>query len=398
MLIGARKMKKKCERCGKITEYHPIDDYCLECDDDPASVAILKRITQYKDWTGDEDWTYNPIEYDRVASERMYRMAVDGHSVSEIASEIYFPRSGVISLVLDYCRRNGLEIPLKKHKIVRKKKRIVGKRKRKPNGLFCLACNRPLVGNQRKWCGHDDCEGWDAIHPRIVRQCSVCMNITETYAGSGYETVCQGCTNFPEDSKQRTKEWIARERASAEFMKENRAKAYDDIIWDVTRECEEDVFFGYLKIDFNRGIITPVGKKSEDMFEIVRDIQKAWELCNPMWSTEALSAKIGIEIKPTAMMCPVFSPSLKGPNGISCLLAPLEDWVVSVDMFHWQFNMQGDFVTFLSMSFSDWLQREYVENKRTIEEIAHEVNTTTYRVEYALNELSIPLRARETFE
>ncbi|MFW9888376.1 MAG: hypothetical protein ACFFER_09350, partial [Candidatus Thorarchaeota archaeon] len=304
-------------------------------------MAILRWIKQYKEWTGDESWEYKPQEFNRVVSERMYRMAVDGHSVSEIASEIHFPKSRVISLVLDYCRRNNLETPLKKRKIVRKKQ-------------------------------------------RIVRQCSVCMNITATYEGSGYETTCQGCTNFPEDSKQRTRKWIARERESAEFTKKNRAIAYDGKILDVSTECGDDVFFEYLKIDFNRRIIKPTGKKPEGMFEIVRDIQKVWELCKPMWSAsqiEAIKTKFGIELKPRVMMCPVFSPSLKGPNGISCLLAPLEDWVISVDMVGWWFDIQGELVTFLSMDFSDWLRHQYVEKEMTIEEIAEEVNTTVYRVE-----------------
>lgn len=347
-------MKKKCRKCGKVTERHPTEGYCLECDDDPYSAALLIWIRKYKEWTGDENWEYSRIEYLRVAAERAYRMVIDGHSVSEIASEIHHQKKGVYSLVLDYCRRNNLETPLKKRKIQRRK-------------------------------------------TRIVRQCPVCLNITATTAGSGYETVCQGCTNFPEDSKQRTKEWLTRETDNAESIKKRRMESYDGMIWDVSTECDEDVFFGYLKIDFRRGIIAPIGKKAEDMYEIVWDIQKVWELCKPMRSNEALKPILGYEIKPSAMMCPVFSPSLKGPNGISCLLAPLEDWELSVDMFHWWFDMEGEITSFLSMKFSDWLRQQYFENERKIEEIAHDANTTVYRVEYALNELLIPLRTRETF-
>ncbi len=347
-------MKKKCDNCGKITEHHPTDSYCLECDENLASAAILRWIKQYKDWTGKEDWEFNMIEYDRVLSERMYRMAVDGHSITEISSVLMTPKSKVNSLVLRYCNRNDLEIPFKKRKIKRRK-------------------------------------------PRIVRQCPICKLITATYEGSGYETVCHGCTNFPEEMKQRTKIWIATETASAEATKVRRNRPYKAPTRAFSKQCDDDIFFGYLKVDFDKWIITPVGKEAKDMYQIIWDIQKVWELCNPMWSSFIL--KDGTVIESTAMSCPaILGPSLKGPNGISCFLAPFKDWKLSVDLRDWWFNMQGELVTFLSMNFSDWLRHQYIANEKSIDEIANLAVATVYSIEYALNELSIPLRERETFE
>jgi hypothetical protein len=316
------------------------------------------------------------------APKEMYDLLSKGRSLDEIAEEFDRKAADVKKMIREHAEKNNLEnpYPLKPRK----------PRQRKPNGLFCLACNRPLFGRQRKWCDNDDCGGWNDLHPRIVRQCSVCKNITETYAGSGYETVCQGCSNFPEDAKQRTAKWIANEKESAEFIKERRAEAHDGRVLDISTECDDDVFFGYLKIDFGRRIITPIGKNAEDMFDICRDIQRAWELCKPMWPSFVLEDGTMFDKKP--MSCPVYSPSLRGPNGISCLLAPLEDWEITVDIYHWWFDMNGENVTYLSMGFSDWLQRQYVESGKDIEEIASVANTTIYRIEFALNELSIPLR------
>jgi ribosomal protein L37E len=375
-------MRKDCDRCGRITE-HSKDGYCLVCSN-PVKDVFDKRIAQYIEWTGDKEWQYDASTYWQKAWEMMYRMVIAGRPVSEIALEFDTSENNIKARVREYCKNNNLESPFRKNK----------KPERKPNGKFCLACNRPLVGNQRKWCDNEDCGGWNDLHPRIVRQCPVCRNITATYAGSGYETVCQGCTNFPEDAEQRTKEWIDREKESVEFTKEMRAQTYDGMIWDSSTECNEDVFFGYLKIDFNRRIIAPIGKKAEDMFEIVRDIRKVWELCKPKWSSDVLK-KLGFNNMPSSLMCPVYSPSLKGPNGISCLLAPFEDWMISVDMSNWWFNIQGELVTFLTMKFSDWLKSQYLEKERDIEEIANDVITTIYRVEYALNELSITLRKND---
>ena len=346
-------MKKKCKKCGAITEHHPTDGYCLECDDKPYSKALLRWIRQYKEWTGDENWEYNREEYLRVAAERMYRMAVDGVSISDIASALTTPRSQVRSLVLRYCTRNNLETPFKKHKIVRRK-------------------------------------------PRIVRQCPVCRFITETYEGSGYETVCKGCTNFPEDSRQRTEKWIARENERAEYRRERRDRPYESPTITVSTQFNDEIFFGYLKVDFDTRIITPIGKKAEDMYEIVWDLEKVWEKCNPMWPSFKLPDGKVIDSRP--MLCPIHPPSLMGPNGISNFLAPLEDWEISVDLNDWWFDMQGELVTFLSMEFSGWLSDQYIEKSRTIEEIAEQAGATTYSIEYALNELFIPLRDRETFQ
>ncbi|MHA2064682.1 MAG: hypothetical protein ACXABY_09940 [Candidatus Thorarchaeota archaeon] len=54
--------------------------------------------------------------------------------------------------------------------------------------------------------------------------------------------------------------------------------------------------------------------------------------------------------------------------------------------------MNGEKVKFLTTRFSDWLQLQYVESERSIEEIASDVNTPLFRIEFALNELSIPMR------
>ena len=50
------------------------------------------------------------------------------------------------------------------------------------------------------------------------------------------------------------------------------------------------------------------------------------------------------------------------------------------------------------MNFPDWLRIQYVEKEMIIEEIVNMANATIYQVEFALNELSIPLREYETFK
>jgi len=262
--------------------------------------------------------------------------------------------------VLRYCIKNNLEIPFKRRKIKRRK-------------------------------------------PRIVRQCPVCLWITATTEGSGYEVVCKGCTNFPDThpfgSKQAHKDWIARENVDAESRRKRRSESYDSENTrhlDVITECDDEIFFGYLKVDFNRQIITLIGKKAEDMYEIVRDIEKVWDICKPRSKPFAL--KDGTIIESRSIGCPVYQPRTCGPNGISVFLAPVEDWVISIDVYIWWFEIQGKIVSFLSMKFSDWLRSEYIENKRTIDELAIIANTSVYCIEYALNELSIPFRTRETYK
>ncbi len=352
-------MKKKCKKCGKVSEHYAGN--CLECDENPFSKRILREIKQYKDWTGDENWEYDIIQYNRALSEKMYKMVIDGYSVSEICGELNESKTRVHYFVLWHCLRNNLEIPFER--------RIIKRRK-----------------------------------PRIVRQCPVCLMITATTEGSGYEVVCKGCTNFPDTdpfgSKQRHKEWIARENADAESKRKRRAESYDSENTqhlDVITECDDEIFFGYLKVDFNRQIITLIGKKAEDMYEIVGDIEKVWDICRPRSKPVAL--KDGTIIESYSEGCPVYNqPRTCGPNGISHRLAPVVDWEISIDMHTWWFEIQGKNVSFLSMKFSDWLRREYIENKRNIDELTIIANTSVFSIEYALKELSIPLRPRETFK
>ncbi len=138
-------MKKLCKGCRKSRENVSTYGYCPECEkNNPAVKESIRRIKQYREWSGNEDWEYDAGEYWPLVFERMYQMVVDGHSVADVATEFNTTKSNIYSRIRDYCKKNKLETPFKK-------------RKRKPNGLFCLACNRPLVGNQRKWCSNDDC-------------------------------------------------------------------------------------------------------------------------------------------------------------------------------------------------------------------------------------------------
>ncbi|MDF1537908.1 MAG: hypothetical protein P1Q69_03295 [Candidatus Thorarchaeota archaeon] len=370
-------MKKKCKNCGKITEHSPTYGYCLECDENPAVVAIKRRTKQYIKWTGDTEWQYDAGEYWPLAFENMYHMAGNGYSASDIASEFDTSKSNIYSRIREYCKKENLETPF-------------GKRKRsekKSNGLFCLACNRPLVGNQRKWCSNEDCGGWNDLHPRIVRQCSICLNITETYIGSGYEETCKGCLSSIEEAKHRTAEWIKQQKELVQDRKKIRERAYREIRMDISTECEDDIFFGYLSVDFSRHIITPSGKQAEDMFEICRDIQKVWEICKPHFWLKHIDSP---ESYP--LTCPAVSPALTGPYGISCLLAPIEEWQITLDLVSSYFSINGKLTTFLTMDFSNWLETQYLEHERNIPDISEDANTTIFRIEFALNNLSIPIR------
>jgi len=346
-------MKRRCEKCGKITEHHSIDEHCLECSDNPSDQWLLRRIRQYKEWTGNEEWEFTNQEYSNLLSKKMYDMAVEGISVPEIAKNVEYPQTGVYSQVIKYCRKNSLTIPFEKRTVKRRK-------------------------------------------TRIVRQCPICKIIDATCEGSGYEVICPRCTNFPDESKRRTQSWIQRECESAEKTKERRNQSYPGSRSEIITECQDELFFGYMKIDFTKRIITPIGKRVEDMQEIVWDFKRAWEQCRPQSTPFVL--KDGTKIESRKLFCPAIAGiSLKGPDGISAFLVPVDEWEISVDLRDWWFDIQGEMTSFLSMKFSDWLRRQYVEKKLTIEEIASDANATIYQVEFALNELSIPLRDYETF-
>ncbi len=149
-------MKKLCKGCRKPREHVSTYGYCPECEkNNPVVKVFIQCIKQYREWSGNEDWQYDAGEYWLLVPEKMYQMAVSGHSASDVALEFNCSKSNVYQKVRSYCKGNNLETPFRK----------ITKRERKPNGLFCLACGRPLTGRQRKWCSNDDCEGYYALHP-----------------------------------------------------------------------------------------------------------------------------------------------------------------------------------------------------------------------------------------
>ncbi|MHA1863792.1 MAG: helix-turn-helix domain-containing protein [Candidatus Thorarchaeota archaeon] len=157
-------MAKECKRCGKITK-HLTCGNCYECHE-------KLKIEQYIEWTGEKEWLYDHYRYWKLAPEKMYQEVIGGHSVSKVATEFGCSTSTVYSSIRSYCKDNEFDTPFRK-------------RKRKPNGLFCLACKRPLIGSQKKWCDNDDCGGWADLHPIIQVPCDKCGKIIQIRKDKG---------------------------------------------------------------------------------------------------------------------------------------------------------------------------------------------------------------------
>ncbi|MFW9887512.1 MAG: hypothetical protein ACFFER_04980 [Candidatus Thorarchaeota archaeon] len=151
------------------------------------------------------------------APREMYDLLSKGRSLDEIAEEFDRKRADVRKMVREYAEESNLENPYP----LRARK----PGERKPNGLLCLACGRPLFGRQKKWCGRDDCGGWNAVHPPTILKCISCGTNFETYVGSGY-TKCESCRYH---SQLRHPDVLTESEAEclvADYIRKNEAMEY----------------------------------------------------------------------------------------------------------------------------------------------------------------------------